>query len=180
MICSSVCHLCYVKDPRICDMVAKLDYWGIAVLFLGSAYPQISYKYACGSMIVFRYIFVSIITVCCAICMYCTMKPKFGSPPMRVLVFFLFGLSFLVPILFLQFKYDPAISLPPNWSKLSDVGAIYFIGTFLYLTKIPERWLNGQTDFFGSSHNIFHVLILVALAVDMVDCWQLYVERQNF
>ena len=101
MICSSVCHLCYVKDPKICDMVAKLDYWGIAVLFLGSAYPQVSYKYACGSMIVYRYVFVSLITACCAVCMYCTMKPKFGSPAMRVLVFFFFAVSFLVPILFL-------------------------------------------------------------------------------
>lgn len=36
---STVCHLCYVKNPDICDIVAKLDYWGIAILFLGSAYP---------------------------------------------------------------------------------------------------------------------------------------------
>ena len=82
-------------------MVAKLDYWGIAVFFLGSAYPQVSYNYACGSMIVYRYVFVSLITVCCAVCMYCTMKPKFGLPAMRVLVLFFFAVSFLVPILFL-------------------------------------------------------------------------------
>lgn len=36
---SAICHLCYVKDDYICDVVAKLDYWGIAILFLGSAYP---------------------------------------------------------------------------------------------------------------------------------------------
>lgn len=161
-------------------MVAKLDYWGIAVLFLGSAYPQISYKFACGSMIVYRYIFVTLITVCCVVCMYCTMKPKFGSPPMRVLVFFIFGVSFLVPLLFLQFNYDAAISMPPDWSKLLTVGAIYFVGALIYLTKIPERWLNGKTDYIGSSHNIFHVLILVGLTLDMVDSWRLYEARQMF
>ena len=36
---SVICHLCYVKNPHICTMVGYLDYWGIAILFLGSAYP---------------------------------------------------------------------------------------------------------------------------------------------
>ena len=55
-------------------MVAKIDYCGIAILFLGSAYPQISYKMACGTqMIRARWVFVSIITVCCAVCMFLTM-----------------------------------------------------------------------------------------------------------
>jgi adiponectin receptor len=141
--CSSVCHLCYVKDPKICDMVAKLDYWGIAILFLGSAYPEISYKYACGDMIVYRYIFISIITVCCAVCMFLTMQPKFASPHMRVLVFVCFLLSFIAPIVFLQVKYNPETCLPPNWNKLISVFSCYFIGTVFYITKIPERWLKG-------------------------------------
>ena len=77
----------------------------------------------------------------------------------------------------MKHQQDPELSLPPNWSKLADVGAVYFVGTVLYLTKIPERWLNGQVDYIGSSHNIFHVLILVALSLDMTDCWRLYLER---
>lgn len=71
--CSTVCHLCYVKSPHICDLVAKVDYWGIAILMLGTAYPQISYKLACGTqMIRARWCFVSIITFFCVIAMILT------------------------------------------------------------------------------------------------------------
>lgn len=64
-----------VHSSYICDMVAKLDYWGIAVLGLASAYPKISYKFACGRLVKANWIFVSIIIVLCAICMFLTLKP---------------------------------------------------------------------------------------------------------
>lgn len=129
-------------------------------------------------MIFYRYFFVTIITVCCTICMITTLFPKFTSPPLRVTMYLFFGFSFVAPMVFLSYNYDPSIALPPDWLKLSWVGGIYLIGTSLYLTKVPERWLKGQVDYFGSSHNIFHVLILVALVISMKDQWQLYRERQ--
>jgi len=75
LTCSATCHLCFVHSNYICDMVAKLDYWGIAVLGLASAYPKISYKFACGRLVKARWIFVSIIIVLCGICMFLTLKP---------------------------------------------------------------------------------------------------------
>lgn len=135
MGCSTICHLCYVKNPHICDMVAKLDYWGIAILFLGSAYPQISYKFACGTtMIRARWCFVSLITVCCAICMFLTMKPNFASPKARAGVFLGFAMSFLAPLIFLAIFYNPETSLPPDFGHLALVGGIYAIGTVFYLS----------------------------------------------
>lgn len=60
---STTCHLCWVKNERVSNLVTYLDYWGIALLLLGSAYPYIAFKYACGPFIVWRYIFTSIISV---------------------------------------------------------------------------------------------------------------------
>jgi predicted membrane channel-forming protein YqfA (hemolysin III family) len=75
MACSAICHLLFVRSARICDIVAKLDYWGIAVLFFGSAYPQISYRYACGRLVKLRWIFVSLTTVFTALCMILMINP---------------------------------------------------------------------------------------------------------
>mmetsp|Transcript_20112 Transcript_20112/g.24794 ORF Transcript_20112/g.24794 Transcript_20112/m.24794 type:complete len:179 (-) Transcript_20112:434-970(-) len=67
---STTCHLCWVKNEKVSKMVTYLDYWGIALILLGSAYPYISFKYACGPFIVWRYIFTSIISVLTLIAMW--------------------------------------------------------------------------------------------------------------
>lgn len=41
-------------------------------------------------------------------------------------------------------------------------GALYVIGAGLYVLRIPERFSPGTFDYFGASHQIFHVLILLA------------------
>eukprot|EP00249_Psilotum_nudum_P036835 c8847_g1_i1 orf=413-1342(-) len=34
------------------------------------------------------------------------------------------------------------------------------VGTFFYISRIPERWIPGLFDLGGNSHNIFHVLVV--------------------
>lgn len=131
-------------------------------------------------MIFYRYLFVTITAVSCLICMVLTLFPKFMYPPLRVSVFSVFGLSFLLPIVFLNCTYDPTIALPPDWDKLASIGFIGLAGTVLYLFMLPERFLKGQVDYFGSSHNVFHTLVVVALAVDFKQSWELYRQRLNF
>lgn len=126
-----------------------------------------------------RYIFVSIITLCCAVCMVLTMKPRFASPHARSLVFMCFGLSFIVPLIFMQIMYNPLEALPPNYAHLFGVASLYFLGVLFYILKIPERW-SDKFDYVGNSHNIWHVLIMIGLAIDMVFSWQLYETRREF
>jgi len=130
-------------------MVSILDYWGIAILFLGSAYPQISYKMACGGMVKARYCFVSLITICTLACMFLMMKPKFASPTLRACVFMCFAGSFLAPLLYASINFDASTTMPPEYGHLAMVGSIYFIGVLIYLSKIPERWLIGEVDYVG-------------------------------
>ena len=94
---STICHLCFVKSPQISRIVTNLDYWGIAILFLGSSYPFISYKYACGSFIFWRYIFMTCISVLTLACMFITIRSSFDTPGKRALLFTAFGASVLVP-----------------------------------------------------------------------------------
>ena len=72
--CSSACHWFADKNKKLCRIVATLDYWGITILILGTCYPFISYRYACGYLIIYRYVFVVILTVITALCMLVTVN----------------------------------------------------------------------------------------------------------
>lgn len=150
---STICHLCFVKSPRISRIVSSLDYWGIAVLFLGSSYPFISYKYACGVYIFWRYIFMACITILTLACMYITLKSSFDSPNKRALLFTAFGASVLVPKVGLEFWKDEQYTLEPNLAPFGLAILAYVIGLFFYVSKVPERFSKtGRFDYIGSSH----------------------------
>ena len=151
--CSSTCHLCYVKDERISKIVSNLDYWGISILFLGSCYPFISYKYACGPYIFWRYIFVSIITMFTVACMVVTVKSAFMNPVNRALLFTAFGVSVLIPTVGLTIWYDERYTLEPNLLPFSWTLIAYLSGMIIYIAKVPEKFSKtGRFDYFGSSH----------------------------
>ena len=137
---------------------------------------------ACGTtMIRARWIFISIITLSCALCMFLTMKPKYSTPLARTSVFFCLAVSFLAPLIFGCIYFNPENSLPPDFGHLFLVAGIYAVGIFFYISKYPERLSkNGKFDYIGSSHNIWHVFILVALSLDITYCWQLYKRRKLF
>jgi len=48
-----------------------------------------------------------------------------------------------------------------SWLVLQ--GALYIFGAGLYAARIPEAWYPGKFDTLGSSHQIFHVLIVLAV-----------------
>ena len=53
-------------------------------------------------------------------------------------------------------------------------GALYIVGAGLYVARVPERFAPGRFDFVGSSHQIFHVLILCAAAAHYVSLRRAY------
>ena len=57
-------------------------------------------------------------------------------------------------------ELNRAISL--TW--LLAQGGLYVLGAALYAARIPERWWPGKVDVIGSSHQVFHLLVLAAAA----------------
>lgn len=46
------------------------------------------------------------------------------------------------------------------------VAGMYFLvglAFFFYITRIPERFFNGKVDYLGHSHNLWHIIIVIAL-----------------
>ena len=176
---SATCHLCYVKDKNISDWVSIFDYWGIAVLFLGSCYPFISYKYACGPFIVWRYIFTSIISVLVVACMYATMTPM--SSKRRAGLFSLFAASCTIPTGGLVMWHDERYSMPPNLMPFIYPIICYAIGMTIFLKRIPECWdKTGKYDLCGNSHNWWHMWVNLGILITCIDNFNLYKERLEF
>lgn len=181
LVLSAVCHLFYVRNENISKILTYLDYWGICLLGLGTCYPYISFKYACGPFILWRYVFTSIITVLSAVCCWATVQKTLMAPEKRACLFMVFGLSCLIPFGLLFCWYDPLYTLPPQPGSYSIPFFIMIAGFVVYLNRIPEKWSStGMFDTLGASHQIFHCIVLAGIAYTFKANWELYVERLKF
>lgn len=101
-----------------------------------------------------------------------TMSPQFRTSdwrPFRAAMFVVLGLSGALPVFhgFGIYSYQHLVdSMGVNWVILQ--GALYIAGAGLYAARIPERFSPGKFDIWGSSHQIFHVLVLLAAASHLV------------
>jgi len=150
---STACHWFYAKEKRLCRMLTTLDYWGITTLILGTSYPFISYRYACGYLVVYRYIFVVILTLITVACMVVTMYPAFLRVGPKAILFISFGFFCFVPTIVLYLLDDPDYGLHPGLAPFTWSSMSYLIGLTFFATKFPERLsTTGRFDLIFSSH----------------------------
>ena len=74
---SAIYHLVWIKNERILNLFAKLDYGGIFLLIMGSAYPLTYYAFACEKVFWIRNFFFFINTSSNLSCFCVLMIPKF-------------------------------------------------------------------------------------------------------
>ncbi|KAI4173835.1 MAG: hypothetical protein LQ348_006466 [Seirophora lacunosa] len=118
---------------------------------------------------------ISIIGIGCAAV---SVIPRFRTPqwrPFRASMFVAMGLSAVVPVLHGLKLYglrqmNDRISL--SW--LVSQGFLYVLGAGLYAARVPERFEPGKFDVWGSSHQIFHVLILFAATAHLLGLIRAY------
>jgi len=73
------------------------------------------------------------------------------------------GLSAVVPIMhgWTLFGVDQLRrQIGLGWLLLQ--GFLYILGAAIYAARVPERFYPGKFDILGSSHQIFHVLVVCA------------------
>ncbi|KAI5308435.1 hypothetical protein KEM55_005713 [Ascosphaera atra] len=91
---------------------------------------------------------------------------RFRTPEWRSFragMFVAMGLSAVFPVLhgllmFGVLQMESQIGL--QWLLLQ--GFLYILGAYIYAIRVPEKWYPGRFDLFGSSHQIFHVLVVAA------------------
>ncbi|KAF3007495.1 hypothetical protein E8E13_005343 [Curvularia kusanoi] len=144
----------------------KLDYLGIVFLIWGSFIPVLYYAFDEEPELMKTY-WTMITTLAAGTSIACV-HPQFRTPalrPVRALMFVLMGLSAVFPVLHGIKLYGVEHlrqSIGLDWVVLQ--GALYIAGAGLYAARIPEKWAPGRFDIWGSSHQIFHVLVVMAAA----------------
>ncbi|CCH61360.1 hypothetical protein TBLA_0E03060 [Henningerozyma blattae CBS 6284] len=161
---SSTFHCFKSHSLKISVFGNKLDYLGIVILISTSLISVLYFGYHDDPFIF--YIF-SGITLCFGIaCGIASLKDKFRTRewrPYRAALFVLFGLSGVLPIIAGIMKYgirEVFERVQLKW--IIWEGVLYIFGAFLYGARFPEKFMPGKVDIWGQSHQIFHVLVVIA------------------
>jgi adiponectin receptor len=114
-----------------------------------------------------RLLYLVIVSVLCLSTMIVSLWEKFSQPNFRTIragVFIVFGCFGVIPtfhwILTAQWPVQP--QLVSSFVYLVLMGSMYIIGALLYAGRIPERFFPGKCDYWFQSHQIFHILVIVA------------------
>ncbi|PSK42317.1 tRNA N6-adenosine threonylcarbamoyltransferase, mitochondrial [Elsinoe australis] len=109
---------------------------------------------------------------------YIVLNPKYQTPAHRLLRLFSFtslGLSAFAPIVHALNLFDAnELARRSGLNYYFLEGAIVFIAVLVYAYRLPEKALPGAFDIWGASHQIFHVLTLVATIVHFKGIWTAY------
>ncbi len=161
---SATYHLLSNHSHAVARWGNALDYLGIVALIWGSFVPSIYYGFR--DEVVLAKTYWSMITVIGFGCAVVSVRDKFRTPawrPFRAGMFVTMGLSAVLPVchgLWLYGVHELENRIGLSWLVLQ--GALYVSGAAIYAARIPEKWKPGHFDIIGSSHQIFHVLVLLA------------------
>ncbi|XP_051890822.1 adiponectin receptor protein 1 isoform X1 [Pristis pectinata] len=160
-------HTVYCHSEKVSRTFSKLDYSGIALLIMGSFVPWLYYSFYCSPQP--RLIYLGIVCALGISAIIVAQWDRFATPKHRLTragVFLGLGLSGIVPTLH--------FTIAEGFVKATTVGqmgwfylmaAMYITGAGLYAARIPERFFPGKCDIWFQSHQLFHVLVVVAAFV---------------
>ncbi|KAI3329376.1 hemolysin-III channel protein Izh2 [Xylariaceae sp. AK1471] len=163
---SATFHMLCNHSEAVAKWGNKLDYSGIVCLIVGSFVPALYYGLFCSPVLMSVYLYgIVLLGLGCGIVSW---VERFRTPswrPYRAAMFVGLGVSGVVPVchgltIYGYQSLNERMGL--NWVLFQ--GALYIFGAFLYAARWPERTSPGTFDIWGHSHQLFHILILLAIA----------------
>ncbi|OIW23831.1 mPR-like GPCR protein [Coniochaeta ligniaria NRRL 30616] len=145
----------------------RLDFIGIVVLTLGSFVSGIYVSFWCEAAQ--RNIYWAMISMLGSLTIFLLVSPKFQGRRWRTLrtcTFVATGLSGFAPLVHGVTLFGlPQMLRQSGMPYYLTEGALYILGVTVYATRFPECLSPGRFDIYGSSHQIFHVLVVAATIV---------------
>ncbi|KAH7016543.1 hemolysin-III related-domain-containing protein, partial [Microdochium trichocladiopsis] len=142
----------------------RLDYLGIVVLVWSANAPVV--RYALSGLPDLQRIYSLINIITAAMSIGFILGHNFGLSAFRkwrVLIYSTSGLGSLASLLHgLQIKGWAVLGDHLSLRWLACTMSLNLIAAAVYAGRIPERWFPYRFDLVGASHQIFHVLVLVA------------------
>ncbi|KAF1824591.1 HlyIII-domain-containing protein [Dissoconium aciculare CBS 342.82] len=161
MLCSTVWHtMACISDQTLMERFACVDYTGISFLVAASIMTTEYTAFYCEP--ISRWIYLSATLVLGIAGTILPWHPTFNRADMswlRVGFFVTLALTGFIPIA--QLTYERGWNATAYFYRpILESVLVYFAGACLYAAKIPEIFLPGWFDYFGCSHNIWHVAVL--------------------
>ncbi|GAD99138.1 haemolysin-III channel protein Izh2, putative [Paecilomyces variotii No. 5] len=161
---SATYHTISNHSPFVARVGNAFDYVGIVGLIVGSFIPSVYYGFYCHPTL--QNLYWSMIVLIGFGCACVSVMPRFRTPelrPFRAGMFVGMGLSAIFPVVHGLKVFGPdqmARQMGLFWMLLQ--GFLYILGATIYAARVPERLKPGRFDILGSSHQIFHVLVVLA------------------
>ncbi|KAF8535796.1 hemolysin-III related-domain-containing protein [Trichophaea hybrida] len=167
---SALYHTLLNHSEEVASRWLRLDFLGIIVLIEGFFVSGIYVTFYCEPRL--QKIYWTMITTLGIISAIIIINPKFQGREWRTFrlsTFILTGLSALAPIthgikIFGLQQMNRQSGLPYYLLE----GVILLIGAFFYNSRVPESLAPRRFDIWGSSHQIFHVMVVGAVVVHLV------------
>lgn len=162
LMCSSCFHCFKQHSESHSDVWSKVDYMGIIGLISCSVISLLYYGFFDH---VFYFKLFAVVTVVLAFCCsVCVLSEKFNTKnmrPLRASFFIAFAFSSVIPIFTGGVKFGAEEVFHRVQLRFVGWEALFYLsGAIIYGYRIPETIAPGKFDIFGSSHQIFHVLVV--------------------
>jgi len=167
---SATYHTLMNHSDSVGQLWLKFDFMGILVLTSGDFVSGVYIGFYCERKL--QIIYWSMIGTLCCFSIFILLSPRFQGlrwRTFRTCVFIATALSGLVPVI-----HGMALFGVPRMARETGIpyylaeGALLGIGVFFYATRIPECLKPGVFDIWGSSHQLFHIFVVLATAVHLV------------
>jgi adiponectin receptor len=161
LICSIVWHtMNSVADVNLISMFACVDYTGISLLIAASIMTTEYTAFYCEP--VSRWIYMVTTALLGIGGVILPWHPRFNGADMawaRVAFFVALAATGFLPILQLSLTRNPQ-AVFEFYTPIAKSLLVYLLGACVYASKVPERWCPGMFDYFGGSHNLWHIAVL--------------------
>lgn len=167
---SSAYHTLMSHSQEIEARWLRLDFVGIIILIVGSFVSGIYVGFWCEWTQ--RKIYWGMTASLGAVSIVIMLVPHFQGAKwrtFRLVVFVVTGLSGLAPLIHGIHMFGFAqMARQSGLPYYLAEGGIFLLGAVTYASRFPECIKPGMFDIFGSSHQIFHVLVVIATLVHLI------------
>ncbi|XP_005097368.2 progestin and adipoQ receptor family member 3 [Aplysia californica] len=165
MLCSTGFHIFCCHSERASRRWLAVDMTGVSIGIIGCYLPAVHYAFYCLS--IWRDVYMFVITILSACTLGFQLHPRFFThawfyPRMAVYVGLVaYGIIPTVHWIVLNGGMSSVLVklFIPKVTMMYLLGGLAFS---FYITQFPERMFPGRFDFVGSSHQLWHLLIVVA------------------
>ncbi|XP_075960349.1 progestin and adipoQ receptor family member 3a [Anarhichas minor] len=167
MLCSVGYHLfCCHRSEKTSRRWMALDYAGVSVGILGCYVPGVFYTFYCNNY--WRQVYLVTVLAMILAVFFAQIHPHYLSKQwkqLRSLIFCLVAGYGLIPT-FHWICITGGFSSELVQAFIPRVLGMYFIAVLaliFYVSKVPERYFPGQLNYLGSSHQVWHLLLVLML-----------------